>query len=60
LEGQEQPNLRAFAAHRDDWELSKRVIEQSKIRGAISTFKPFKLAGTDGIYLLSCNKESNI
>jgi hypothetical protein len=25
LEGQEQPNLRAFAAHREDWELSKKV-----------------------------------
>ena len=49
LEGQGQPNLRAFAAHREDRELSKRVIDQSKIRWVISTFKPFKSAGTDGI-----------
>jgi hypothetical protein len=49
LEGQGQPNLRAFAAHREDWELSKKDIDQSKIRRAISTFKPFKSAGTDGI-----------
>jgi hypothetical protein len=49
LEGQGQPNLRAFAAHRKDWELSKKVIDQSKIRWVISTFKPFKKAGTDGI-----------
>jgi hypothetical protein len=41
--------LRAFAAHREDWELSKKVTDQSKIRWAISTFKPFKSAGTDGI-----------
>jgi hypothetical protein len=49
LEGQGQPNLTAFAAHREDWEMSKKVIDQSKIRWVISTFKPFKLAGTDGI-----------
>jgi hypothetical protein len=49
LEEQGQLNLRAFAAHREDWELSKRVIDQSKIKWAISTFKPFKSAGTDGI-----------
>jgi hypothetical protein len=49
LEGQRKPNLRAFAAHREDWELSKKVNDQSKIRWAISTLKPFKSAGTDGI-----------
>jgi hypothetical protein len=49
LEGLGQPNLRSFAAHREDWELFKKVIDQSKIRWAISTFKSFKLAGTDGI-----------
>jgi hypothetical protein len=48
LERQGQPNLRAFAAHRDDWDLSKKATNQSKIRWAISTFKPFKSAGTDG------------
>jgi hypothetical protein len=49
LEGQEQPNLTAFAAHREDLELSKKVNDHSKIRWAISTFKPFKSAGTNGI-----------
>jgi hypothetical protein len=49
LEGQGQPNLREFAAHREDWELSIKVIDQSKIRLAISTFKTFKSAYTDGI-----------
>jgi hypothetical protein len=51
LEGHGQPHLRAFAAHREDWDLSYKVIDQSmsKIRWAISTFKPFQSAGTDGI-----------
>jgi hypothetical protein len=49
LEGQGQPNLRAFATHKEDWKLSIKVIDQSKIRWAISTFKPFKSAGNDGI-----------
>jgi hypothetical protein len=49
LQGQGQPNLRAFAAHREDWELSKKVSDWSKIRWVISTLKPFKLAETDGI-----------
>jgi hypothetical protein len=44
---QGQPNLGTFIAHREDWELSKRIIDQSKIKLAINTFKPFKLAGTD-------------
>jgi hypothetical protein len=48
-EGQGQPNLRAFAGHREDWELSKKVFDQSEIRWVISTSKPFNLAGTDGI-----------
>jgi hypothetical protein len=38
-----------FTAHRKAWELSKRVTDQSKIRWAINTFKPFKSAGTDDI-----------
>jgi hypothetical protein len=49
LAGQGQQNLRAFAAHREDWELSKKVIDQSKVRSAISTFKLLKSAGTDEI-----------
>jgi hypothetical protein len=49
LKGQGRTNPRAFAARREDWELSKKVTDQSKIRWAISTFTPFTLAGTDGI-----------
>jgi hypothetical protein len=49
LKGQGQTNPRAFAAQREEWELSKKVINQSKIRWVISTFKPFISAGTDGI-----------
>jgi hypothetical protein len=41
--------MRTVAAHREDWELSKKVIDHSTIRWAISAFKPFKLVGTDGI-----------
>jgi hypothetical protein len=49
LEGQWQPNLRAFTAHREDWELYKKFIDQSTIGGAISTLKSLKSAGSDGI-----------
>jgi hypothetical protein len=42
LYGQWQPKLKAFAAHMEDWELSKKVIDQSKIRWAISIFIAFK------------------
>jgi hypothetical protein len=38
-----------FTAHREDWELSKRIIDQSEIKLAINTLKPFKSAGTDEI-----------
>jgi hypothetical protein len=38
-----------FTAHREDWELSKMIIDQSKIEWAINTFKPFKSAETDEI-----------
>jgi hypothetical protein len=46
---QGQPNLGTFIAHREDWELSKRITDQSTIKWAINTFKPFKSAGTDEI-----------
>jgi hypothetical protein len=46
---QGQPNLGTFIVHREDWELSKRIIDQSKIKWVINTFKPFKSAGTDEI-----------
>jgi hypothetical protein len=50
-DGQGQQNLGICEriTNRDDWDLAKRVINQSKIRWALSTFKPFKSAGTDGI-----------
>jgi hypothetical protein len=35
--------------NRRDWNLAKNVINQSKITWALSIFKPFKSAGTDGI-----------
>jgi len=49
LEGQWQPNLRAFTAHREVWNLSRKVMNQSKIRRMIRTFKPLKSVGTDGM-----------
>jgi hypothetical protein len=35
--------------HRADWNLVKRVINQSRIRWALSALKPFKASGTDEI-----------
>jgi hypothetical protein len=35
--------------NRGDWNLARHVINQSKIRWAVGTFKPFKSAGTDRI-----------
>jgi hypothetical protein len=35
--------------NRGDWNLTKQVINQTKIRWALSTFKPFKSVGTDAI-----------
>jgi hypothetical protein len=35
--------------HRADWNLAKLVINQSRIRWALGTLKPFKAAGTDEI-----------
>ena len=47
LEGDGQPNLRAFAAHNEDWELSETATDQSTIRWVIRTLKPFKSVETD-------------
>jgi hypothetical protein len=46
-DGQDQRNLGVCGCrtNRGDWDLAKRVINQSKIRWALSTFKPFKCAG---------------
>jgi hypothetical protein len=35
--------------NRRDWNLAKRVINQSKIKWMLGTFKPFKSAGIDEI-----------
>jgi hypothetical protein len=35
--------------HRADWNLAKRVINQSRIRWALGTLKPFKAVGADEI-----------
>ena len=43
-----QSKMTAFTAHKEHWEMSKQVIDQSKTRWVISTFKPFKLPETDG------------
>jgi hypothetical protein len=32
-----------------DWNLAKQVINRSKVRWVLSTLKPFKSDGTDGI-----------
>jgi hypothetical protein len=49
--GQGQLNLGICGRikNRGDWNLAKRVNNQSKIRCALGTFKSFKSAGTDGI-----------
>jgi hypothetical protein len=50
-DGQGQQNLDVCRrrTNRGDWNLAKIVINQSKIRWVLSTFKPFKSAGTDEI-----------
>jgi hypothetical protein len=50
-DGQDQQNLGVCECitNRGDWNLTKRVVNQSKIRWALSIFKPFKSAGTDEI-----------
>jgi hypothetical protein len=35
--------------NREEWNLAKNIINQSKIRGALSTYTPFKSARLDGI-----------
>jgi hypothetical protein len=48
-EGQQNLGICECITNRGDWDLAKCVINQSKIRWALSTFKPFKSVGTDGI-----------
>jgi hypothetical protein len=51
IDGYGQQNLGVCRSrtNRGDWNLAKIVINQSKIRWALNTFKPFKSAGTDEI-----------
>jgi hypothetical protein len=51
IDGQGQQNLDVcrHGTNRGDWNLARNVINQSKIRWALDTFKPFKSAGTDEI-----------
>jgi hypothetical protein len=44
---------------RADWNLAKRVINQSRIIWALGTLKLFKAAGTDEFVLHSCNTVKN-
>jgi hypothetical protein len=50
-DGQDQQNLGVCERimNRGDWDLAKHVSNQSKIRWALSTFKPFKSAETNEI-----------
>jgi hypothetical protein len=49
--GQGQRNLgaRQSRTNRADWNLARVIINQTKIRWALNTFKQFKTAGTDEI-----------
>jgi hypothetical protein len=48
-QGQQNLGICKRITNRGDWNLARRMINQSKIRWALGTFKPFKSAGTDGI-----------
>jgi hypothetical protein len=48
-QGQQNLGISERITNMGDWILARRVINQSKIRWALGTFKPFKSAGTDGI-----------
>jgi hypothetical protein len=47
--GQQNLDVCGHITNRGDWNLAKHVINHSKIRWALGTFKPYKSAGTDGI-----------
>jgi hypothetical protein len=48
-QGQQNLGIREHIRNRGDWNLTRHMTNQSKIRWAFSTLKPFKSAGTDGI-----------
>ena len=55
---QGQPNLGTFIAHREDWELSERIIGQSKIKWVIHS-NHSNWQEQMRLYLHYCNRESN-
>jgi hypothetical protein len=48
-QGQQNLGICRHITNREDWNLAKLVINQSKIRWALGTFKRFKSVGTEGI-----------
>jgi hypothetical protein len=48
-EGQQNSDVYGRTTNRGDWNLAKRVKNQSKIGRELGIFKPFKSSGTDGI-----------
>ena len=50
-QGQQNPGTCKSRMNRADWNLAKDIINQSKIRWALNTFRPFKSAGTAGTVL---------
>jgi hypothetical protein len=51
-QGQQNNGICKRITNRGDWNLARRVINQSKIRWALRTLKPFESAGRDGIILI--------
>jgi hypothetical protein len=43
--GQPDLDMHIHRVNREDWHLARRVIDQSKIKWAVHTFKPFKSVG---------------
>jgi hypothetical protein len=61
VQGQQNLGICKRITNRVDWNLAKHVINQSKIRWVLDTFKPFKSAGADGIlYWYFCSKGRNM
>jgi hypothetical protein len=60
--GQDQQNLGVCEriTNRGEWDLAKRVINQSKIRWILTTFKQFKSAGMMNSYRHFWSKGQNI
>jgi hypothetical protein len=46
-QGQQKLEICERITNRGDWNLARHVINQSKIRWVLGTFKPFNSAGTD-------------